>query len=290
VIHALSGEQDMRKMGGLRTRIPKTFWTFVIGWIAIMGIGLGRFGFSGYFSKEEILGSALAAHQNGLFAIALLTAGLTAFYMSRMMFLTFFGDYRGELEKAHGGDAHGHADAHAAGHGHAGIHESPWSMLGPLFALAFGSIVVGYLHVPQFIQPAIRVLAPEGHHAWLPFVATGVALAGLLLAYQLYVVAPQKQRELAQSLAGVRRPLEAKYFFDDVYDAFASRAVIAGSRELLWKRVDAGLIDGIVNGSGRLTAGVSRAVRLVQLGFVRGYALVMLGGAVALLGYLLWRR
>jgi NADH-quinone oxidoreductase subunit L len=280
VIHALSGEQDMRQMGGLRTRIPLTFWTFVVGWIAIMGVGFGQFGFSGYFSKEEILGGALAAHKTGLFAIALLTAGLTAFYMSRMMFLTFFGEYRGELEKAHGHDPHAHS----------GIHESPWSMLGPLFALAFGSIVVGYVHVPQFIQPAIRIEAPEGHHGWLPFVATGVALLGLFLAYQLYLAAPQKQRELAQSLAGVRRPLEAKYFFDEVYGAFAGRLVIPGSRELLWKRVDAGLIDGIVDGSGRVTALVSRAVRMVQLGFVRGYALVMLGGAVALLGYLLWRR
>jgi len=293
VIHALSGEQDMRKMGGLRTRIPLTFWTFVVGWIAIMGIGMGRIGFSGYFSKEEILGGALAAHKTGLFAIALLTAGLTAFYMSRMMFLTFFGEYRGDLEKAHApADAHAPAGAsgHADGHGHAGIHESPWSMLGPLFALAFGSIVVGYLHVPQFIQPAIRVEAPEGHHGWLPFVATGVALLGLFAAYQLYVAAPQKQRELSHSLAGVRRPLEAKYFFDDVYGAFVSRVVIPGSRELLWKRVDAGWIDGFVNASGRFTDAASRAVRLVQLGFVRGYALVMLGGAVALLGYLLWRH
>jgi NADH-quinone oxidoreductase subunit L len=292
VIHALSGEQDMRRMGGLRTRIPLTFWTFVVGWIAIMGIGLGPVGLSGYFSKEEILGSVLGAHRYGLFAVALLTAGLTAFYMSRMMFLTFFGEYRGELEQARGHhDAHGHdAQGHAEGHGHAGIHESPWSMLGPLFALAFGSIVVGFIHVPQFIQPAVRVVAPEGHAAWLPFVATGVALLGLALAYQLYLRAPGTQRRLRDSLAGVRRPLEAKYYFDDVYNAFADKALIGGSRELLWKRVDAGLIDGIVNGSGRVTAGLARAVRLAQGGFVRGYALVMLGGAVALLGYLLWRR
>jgi NADH-quinone oxidoreductase subunit L len=288
VIHALSGEQDMRKMGGLRTRIPLTFWTFVAGWIAIMGIGLGPVGFAGYFSKEEILGSVLGAHEYGLFTIALLTAGLTAFYMSRMMFLTFFGTYRGDLEKlAH---AETHAADHGHGHGHAGIHESPWSMLGPLFALAFGSIVVGFIHVPQLVQPAVRIEPPGGHAAWLPLLATSLALFGVFLAYHLYLRAPATQQRLAASLAPLRRVLEAKYFFDDVYDGFAARVVVGGSDELLWKRVDAGVIDGIVNGAGRVTSGFSRAVRFVQMGFVRGYALVMLGGAVALLGYLLWRR
>lgn len=282
-------------MGGLRTRIPLTYWTFVAGWIAIMGIGFGPLGFSGYFSKEEILGSVLGAHRYGLFAVALLTAGLTAFYMSRMMFMTFFGEYRGELEKAHGhGDAQAHDDArghgHAGGHGTGGIHESPWSMLGPLFALAFGSIVVGFIHVPQFVQPAVRVAAPAGHAAWLPYVATSVALLGLYLAYHLYVQAPATQQRLAASLAGVRRVLEAKYFFDDVYDGFAANVVVAGSERTLWRRIDAGVIDGIVNNSGRVTEGIARTLRFVQMGFVRGYALVMLGGAVVLLGYLLWLR
>jgi NADH-quinone oxidoreductase subunit L len=283
VIHALSGEQDMRKMGGLRTRIPKTFWTFVAGWIAIMGIGIWKIGFAGYFSKEEILGSVLAAHKTGLFAVALLTAGLTAFYMSRMMFMTFFGEYRGELEKT---------DAHAGGHAehHGGIHESPWSMLGPLFLLAFGSIVVGFVHVPEIVQPAVRVEAAEGHAAWLPFVATGVALLGLGLAYYLYLVAPNTQRELAEAYAGARRLFEAKYYFDDVYDAFASRVVVGGSESLLWKRVDAGAIDGVVNGAGRFADSLARTLRFLQTGFVRGYAFVILGGAVALLSYLLWWR
>ncbi len=287
VIHALSGEQDMRRMGGLRTRIPKTYWTFVAGWIAIMGLGIGHIGFAGYFSKEAILGSVLGAQRTGLFLIALLTAGLTAFYMSRMMFLTFFGEYRGDLER----QQHGHAGAHAdAQGGHGGIHESPWSMLVPLFLLAAGSIAAGYLEVPRFVQPSVRVVAPEGHAGWLPYVATGVAVIGLLLAYHLYLRAPQVQQRLAGSLAGPRRMLEAKYYFDHLYDGFAARFVVGGSDAFLWRRVDAGLIDGIVNGSGTLTRGMARAVRLVQVGLVRGYALVILGGAVALLGYLLWMR
>lgn len=269
-------------MGGLRTRIPLTYWTFAAGWVAIMGIGLGPIGFAGYFSKEEILGSVLGAHKTGLFTIALLTAGLTAFYMSRMMFLTFFGEYRGDLEKGHG---HEHG-GHAAG----GIHESPWSMLGPLFVLAFGSILVGFIHVPHFVQPAVRVEAPLAHAAWLPYVATSVALLGVYLAYHLYVRAPAAQQRLAASLAGPRRVLEAKYFFDDLYDGFAARIIVGGSDGLLWKRIDSGVIDGAVNTSGRVVGGIARALRFVQMGFVRGYALVMLGGAVSLLGYLLWLR
>jgi NADH-quinone oxidoreductase subunit L len=291
VIHALSGEQDMRRMGGLRTRIPKTFWTFVAGWIAIMGLGIGHVGFAGYFSKEAILGTVLGAHRTGLFTVALVTAGLTAFYMSRMMFLTFFGEYRGDLEKAGHGHAdagHGHADA--GGHGHGGIHESPWSMLLPLVLLALGSIGVGYIDVPGFVQPAVRAVAPEGHAAWLPYVATGVALLGLFLAYHLYLRDRATQQRLADSLLGPRRVLEAKYFFDDVYDGFASKVVVGGSDAVLWKKVDAGVIDGAVNGAGQAASLLGRAVRLVHVGLVRGYALVILGGAVTLLGYLLWRR
>jgi len=291
VIHALSGEQDMRKMGGLRSRIPKTYWTFVAGWIAIMGIGLGSVGFAGYFSKEEILGSALAAHWPWLFGIALLTAGLTAFYMSRMMFLTFFGLYRGELEEAgHHSAGHGHADAHAGSHGHGGIHESPWSMLGPLVALAAGSIVAGFIHVPAFVAPAVRVEAPEPHFAWLPYLALLVSGAGITIAYYLYVMRPELPGQVSASLRPFQKLLEAKYYFDDVYNAFAARIVVGGSDRTLWKGVDTALIDGAVNGAGRVVGAMSLTARYVQTGLVRGYALVILGGAVALLYYLLWLR
>jgi len=290
VIHALSGEQDLRRMGGLRSRIPKTYWTFVAGWLAIMGIGLGPVGFAGYFSKEEILGGALAAHQPWLFGLALLTAGLTAFYMSRLMFLTFFGEYRGELEKAGPHDAgHGHADAHG-GHGHGGIHESPWSMLLPLMVLAAGSVLVGFIHVPHFLAPAVRVAAPEPHFAWLPYLALLVSATGITVAYYLYVLVPEAPARIGAALRPLQRLFEAKYHFDDVYDGFASGVVVGQSRDTLWKGVDAWFIDGIVNGAGSVTRRVAEASRYAQAGLIRGYALVMLGGAVAVLSYLLWLR
>jgi NADH-quinone oxidoreductase subunit L len=163
-------------------------------------------------------------------------------------------------------------------------------MLGPLVLLAIGSVGVGFIHIPHFIAAVVRVEPPEGHHAWLPYVATSVALLGLFLAYYLYVVAPATQKRLAESLLAVRRVLEAKYYFDDAYNGFASKVVVAGSEGFLWKQVDARLIDGFVNKTGQATDSLARVLRFIQVGFVRGYALVILGGAAALLGYLLWLR
>jgi NADH-quinone oxidoreductase subunit L len=280
VIHALSGEQDLRRMGGLRSKIPWTFATFAVGTLAIAGIPP----LAGFFSKDEILAGALAAHKTGLFLIGLFTAALTAFYMSRMLFMTFFGSYRGPLESGHGQDAHGHD----AGHGHAGIHESPWSMLGPLCALAAGSIVGGFVHVPAFVEPAVRIVAPQGHAEWLPWLATAVAAAGILVAYYLYVVTPEAPARIAAKARPLQRLFEAKYYFDHVYDWFAARVVVGGSSDVLWKKVDAGVIDGTVNGLGTFTNAFSYASRFAQTGLVRGYALVMLGGTVAILYYLLW--
>lgn len=255
-------------MGGLRTRIPWTFWTFVIGTLAIAGI----WPLAGYYSKDEILLAAWNDHRPVLFAVALFTALLTAFYMTRLVFMTFFGQFRG------GHDAEHH------------VHESPWTMLGPLVLLAIGSAVVGKLvPVPHIVEPALRLGAEAPHHVpWVPIVALGVALAGIAAAYYLYVLFTDIPAKVAASFAPLYRLFDAKYYFDTVYYAFVDRVVLKGSDAVLWKRVDAGTIDGAVNTTGTLVDGIAGVLRFMQTGLVRSYAFFILGGAVALLGFLLW--
>jgi NADH-quinone oxidoreductase subunit L len=279
VIHAVSGEQDMRRMGGLRTRIPWTFWTFVAGTLAIAGIP----GFAGFYSKDEILAAALGAGHPLLFAVGLLTALLTAAYMGRLLVLTFFGRFRGSPEAEHH------------------LHESPATMLAPLVILALGSIAAGYalfpsagghrVRLPEVVQPVFR----SGEHApphfgWLPIAATLSAVLGLALAAYLY--SSEKGRAVRGRLASPLRPLlgvfAAKYWFDKVYDGFVRGAVVGGSERLLWKRFDAGLIDGAVNGTASLAAWLAALLRPVQTGLVRHYALLVLAGAVAVVSLLLW--
>jgi NADH-quinone oxidoreductase subunit L len=269
VIHALGGEQDMRKMGGLWRRIPWTFGTFVVGTLAIAGIPP----LAGYFSKDAILASALAEGHAILFGVGLATALLTAFYMARLLFLTFFGAFRGSHEAEHH------------------LHESPWVMLAPLVLLAIGSAVAGFVAVPDMLAEVFRMPVEEEHHpGWLPIVATLAAVLGIAGAYWLYLMLPDVPARIGARLRPLPRVLEEKYGFDRLYDAFSSRVVVEGSRKLLWEDVDVRVIDGAVNGVGRLTVGFSRAARLVQTGLVRGYALLILGGAVTVLGYLLWAR
>jgi NADH-quinone oxidoreductase subunit L len=279
VIHALSGEQDLRKMGGLWKKIPWTHATFFVGTLAIAGIPP----LAGFFSKDAILAAAYEDHRPVLFGIGMLTALLTAFYMWRLLTLTFYGAYRGPLESAsaHGHDAaHGHGDA---GHGHGGIHESPASMIVPLVLLALGSIGVGFIHIPELLGAA-----HQEHPKWLPLVATLTAVIGMVLAGYLYLVFHDVQKSLARTFAPLGRVFEAKWGFDDAYNWFASRAIVGGSESLLWERVDVGVIDRLVNGTGSVTARLAEALRPVQSGLVRGYALLIAGGAVALLAYLLW--
>ena len=297
VIHGLSGEQDMRQMGGLRTRMPWTFWTFFFGWLAIIGTPF----LSGFFSKDEILLAAFGENKF-LFGLALLTAGLTAFYMSRLFFMTFTGEYRGSLEKKHddhaahsGHDSHGSdhkASDHDHGHGHGGIHESPAVMLIPLFILAIGSVLAGYIHIPQFVEPAIRVEAAIEHVAWMPYLATAVAAMGVWIAFLMYAGALREMpAKIATKYAGVKDLLEAKWGFDDAFDSFVrngTNGVVDLSERVLWKKVDAGWIDGVVNGLAQVTHDVSQGGRLLQNGLVRGSAISILAGAVALLSAILW--
>jgi NADH-quinone oxidoreductase subunit L len=267
VIHAMGGEQDMRKMGGLRTKIPWTFWTFVVGCLAIAGI----YPFAGFFSKDEILIGAWSAHRPVLFGLALFAALLTAFYMFRLLFMTFFGHFRGGHEAEHH------------------LHESPWSMLGPLVLLAIGSATVGFIAVPHIVEPVFKLPSQHaGHPPFIPLVATGVALAGIGLAYYMYLAYTDLPARVATAFAPLYRLFDAKYHFDDVYSWFTRKVVIGGSDAVLWKNVDAGAIDGSVNGVASIVDGFAGALRFVQTGLVRSYAFLILGGAVALLGYLLW--
>jgi NADH-quinone oxidoreductase subunit L len=274
VIHAMSGEQDMRRMGGLWRKLPWTFATFAVGTLAIAGIGVDHVGLAGYFSKEEILLSVWNAHHPALFWIAVATAGLTAFYMTRLVLLTFFGAFRGGHEAEHH------------------LHESPWVMLAPLVLLAIGSLAAGYVHVPAWVRPSLRLdeIPHEAHQGWLPWLALAVVVTGMLAAYYLYVMFPERPARIRQRLAPVQRVLEAKWGFDDAFNWVARRVVVDASSAVLWQRVDAGIIDGLVNGAGRAVAVLAQVWRPVQTGLVRGYVLLILGGAVALMSYLLWMQ
>ncbi len=279
VIHAMSGEQDMRRMGGLWRKIPWTFGTFLAGALAISGIPF----FAGFYSKDEILAAAFGTHRT-LFAIALLAAFLTAAYMARLVFLTFFGRFRGPQQ----------VEQH--------LHESPASMLAPLVLLALGSIVAGYswfpspvagatgrVRIPGVVQPVFRLAEPHlAESPWLPFAATAAAVLGILIAWYLYLAKPEGRVRLARPLAPLLALLRAKYLFDHAYDAFVRRVVVAGSEGLLWRRLDATVIDGAVNRAGTIAEALAENLRPVQTGFVRHYALVLLAGALAVISYLLW--
>jgi len=261
VIHAMNDEQDMQKMGSMKLYMPTTFITMFIGSLAIAGVPP----FSGFFSKDEILYRAFLSNKL-LWGMAVVTAGMTAFYMFRLIFMTFFGKYRGPSW-----DHHDAAPADAD-HGHAwhGPHESPGLMTGPLGVLAIGAAVAGFVGIPaalggnnlieHFLEPSFTAEASHGaeaehavahlsHAAELGLMAFSVlvAAAGIGLAYHLYVRRPERSEELAANWAGAHRVLTNKYYVDEVYDATVITGTMAGARGL-WA-ADRNVIDGAVNGS-----------------------------------------
>ncbi len=317
VIHGMSNEQDIRRMGGLRKYMKITFATMFVGWLAISGFPL----LAGFFSKDEILWrtwSTTALHPawlgKALWAIAAVTALLTAIYMTRMMVLTFFGRERFGQEESHG---HEESAAHAAhdDHGHHGRpHESGWLMTAPLIILAALSIVGGYVGVPaalggsnhfeHFLEPAIAkagehaiVLQPtDGATAANPAppeatheaahdtkielsftaISTLVAIIGLLLGWLIFTKNPLKPMPVT---------LENKYYVDEIYDEAVVVPIEQTSRHFLWQVVDVKIIDGFVNGLARFFAGLAGALRYTQTGFARNYAAVILVGAIIVIGY-----
>jgi NADH-quinone oxidoreductase subunit L len=377
VIHAMAGEQDMRRMGGLKKYMPVTYTTMMIGTLAIAGI----FPLSGFFSKDEILLNAFLGNK-AVWIVGVITALMTAFYMFRLMSLTFFGEYRGPAwahaghqvavsphghaldvreAAAHGAPhphdmaAHGHAhrddhevthgkadsvspvhsvppgspipDAGAAGHGHGqwhGPHESPAAMTRPLMALAVGAIVAGFVGIPavlwpsgsaiaRFLEPSFEGAVHHPHHVShaveliLMAFSVAVGVLGIFLAYRFYVKEPSISERLARRWAGPHRVLLNKYYVDEAYDSTVIRGTLA-SAVGLWA-VDRNVVDGGVNGAGKITVitswfsgltdrsvvdGLVNAVgrviqeasftfRRFQTGLIQNYALLMLVGVFAFL-------
>ena len=276
VIHGMSGEQDVQRMGGLRTKMPVTFVTFLIGTLAIAGAP----GLAGFFSKDEILWHTWAGGHTILWLIATITATLTAFYMFRLLFLTFFGELRADHEVAHH------------------VHESPAVMTIPLVILALLSVVGGWVGLPEHWLWGNRFgefLAPvTGHPAVghggmlgegaLMVIATTLAVAGASLAYVFYVRLPDLPMVLSRRLHAIYELLLNKYWVDEIYDTIIVRPYVRAST-FLWRIVDQELIDGFVNGLAGAVAANGNLWRQAQTGNVQHYALVFLGGVVAILAY-----
>ena len=273
VIHAMSEEQDIRKMGGIWRKIPVTYAVMWIGSLALAGVPY----FAGYFSKDFVLEAAFAAHSGvGMYAFVcgLLAAFLTAFYSWRLIILTFHGKPR--------------ADAHTMEH----VHESPAVMLVPLLVLAVGAVATGMVFYPYFVghdwqqfwNGAI-VNAPHNHimHAahevpsWVPLAPTVVGLSGIALAYLLYMVAPGVPAKLAGTFGGLYRFLLNKWYFDELYDAIFVRPARRLAR-MLWQTADARIIDGVPNGAAAIASDVAQGAVRIQTGRVANYAFVMIAG------------
>jgi NADH-quinone oxidoreductase subunit L len=294
VIHAVGGEQDMRKMGGLRTKIPWTFWTVTAGTIAIAGIPP----FAGFFSKDEILWKAY--QQNWVYwFVGLVTAFITSFYMFRMWFLTFFGEYKGDADShdSHGLDSHGHDS-----HGHGGVHESPMVMLVPLMILAVLSIVGGWVGIggrfEHFLAPVFQSSVEGAHEAAeasggsmeeiLMLVSVAVALSGLGLAWLLYIKKPQLPKQIAEGMGSIYRAVFNKYYVDEFYARLFIKPLLFSSTNILWKGVDKGMIDAALDGSAHGAHEVSDSIRHMQSGNLRSYAGWIAAGAAAVIVYMIW--
>ncbi|MDQ6676097.1 MAG: NADH-quinone oxidoreductase subunit L [Acidobacteriota bacterium] len=251
VIHACGGEQDIRKMGGLRAKVPLTFATLICAGLAISGIPP----FSGYFSKDAILIAAYH-HAPWMFWIGVITAGMTAFYVFRALFITFFGSYRGT--------------AHP--------HESPPSMTGPLVILALLSLGGGFFAVPRYLDPMFPS-GEEGHATGLVIISVVAGAIGILIAGAMYLGRPRPGKEPGALYTLVYN----KYYVDEVYDAVLVKPLITTSRSVLWKLVDNALIDGIVNAFATQSRNTGNALSRLQSGNIRNYAAWVVLGSVVLI-------
>jgi NADH-quinone oxidoreductase subunit L len=267
IMHALAGEIDMRKMGGLRKAMPVVAWTFGIGALAISGI----FPFAGFWSKDAILASAWAHGQYALWAIGIATAFLTAFYMFRLYFRVFEGDLV-VPEGAH-------------------PHDAPLLMKAALIPLAIGSVFVGAVNLPHFLTlehflgPVLGTSAvPAGLAPWfLTAAALAIAVAGIALAYALYMApeGTQRRARLGAALPWLVESARNKFYVDEAYGALI---VLPGKRVATFfaSVVDARVIDGAVNGIAGLFGGLADGVRRIQTGYVRNYAVTFFFGAVVI--------
>ena len=297
VIHALSGEQDMRNMGGLRKRIPVTFWTMTSAVFAIAGI----WPFAGFFSKDEILYQTFLSDNpiaKLLWFVGLVTAGMTSFYMFRLWFKTFFGEEHFK-ETAH--DEHGHA-AHS-------VHESPWIMLLPLVILGILSLVGGWVGVPaslgghneigSFLSPVFggeqAATATTGHGLELTLAAISLLTAaiGFFFAYVFYYKKPGSATALALKVKPLYSLVANKYWVDEIYGAFIVTPLLMFSRLILGGFVETGLVNGSGSLAAATTRGLSTVTRRIQSGNIRSYAgwLALAAAAVLVVmifGHSLW--
>jgi NADH-quinone oxidoreductase subunit L len=278
VIHAMGGEQDMWHMGGLRPKIAVTYWCMLFGTIAIAGF----FPFAAFFSKDLILFSAYNYENNGkvFYAIGLLAAVLTSFYMFRLIWLTFYGEKRYDEHHVH-------------------VHESPKNMTIPLVILAFLSLTGGWFALPalfggknyfaEFLFPIFGMGEVAGGESTqslehlLSVVAVVAATVGLLVAWRMYAKGAERPK-----LEGAYKVLYNKYYVDELYRAAVVRPLLWLSRNVLWKVVDEGVIDGAVNGIASVSSAISDTVRHTQSGNTRSYAVWVLVGALVIFAIIFW--
>jgi NADH-quinone oxidoreductase subunit L len=290
----------MRKMGGLKDKIPYTYWLMIIGTLALTGVGIPGIpylGFAGFFSKDSIIEVAYAVGGTaGTFAFWLLVVAalFTSFYSWRLIHLTFHGKPRW------GHDAHDHAHAthDDHGHGHAEPHEAPWVMIVPLMVLAAGAVLSGAVfydlffghaeHIEHFFQGSLVVTEPvleAAHEAplWVKWSATIAMIIGFLTAWYMYIRSPSTPRALAEQNPGLYQFLLNKWYFDELYDTiFVKPAKWIGTA--LWRGFDDWLVDKtIVEGLGARVKDVTSQVVKLQSGYLYHYAFAMLIGVAALL-------
>jgi NADH-quinone oxidoreductase subunit L len=315
VIHAMHHEQDMRFYGGLRTKIPFTFWAMMAGTLAITGVGIvGAFGFAGFYSKDAVLEAAYGSGSElGMFAFwaGLIAALLTSFYSWRLMFLTFWGKPRWAQSEhiqhavhddhhhgEHGDHGHGHDDGTAGYH----PHESPLTMLVPLGVLALGAVFAGFVFHHEFVS------AGDGHfwqgsvvftehliHAmhdvplWVKWAPFAVMLTGFAIAWYGYIRRPDWPAKVVDQIGVLHSFVYNKWYFDELYDRIFVRPAFWLGR-LFWKQGDVGIVDRFgPDGAAWVVAQGAVAARKVQSGYLYSYALVMLLGLVAAVSWVMVR-
>jgi NADH-quinone oxidoreductase subunit L len=331
VIHALHGEQDIRNMGGLKNYLPVTYWTFIIGAIAIAGIPP----LAGFFSKDEVLFYTFYNGHQWLWVVGLITSLLTAIYMWRLVHLTFHGAPRFKVaaDGAHTPEPErsperSHAGTHPSavpkdalpdhGHGaHGGVihpHDAPMPMAIALVLLAVGSVIAGFIGIPhalgghnvlgEWLAPVVGAHGPAEAGAaasaeyeaakialerQLMVMSSMLALFGVFLAWFIWLKRPEIATSMSNRFAGLHRLLLNKYYVDEFYDVTIVQPVKIVSEDGLWRGMDTRVVDGAVNGSGQIVAGLSAVLRLFQSGSVKAYAAWTFVGAVGILAYYIWR-
>jgi NADH-quinone oxidoreductase subunit L len=285
VIHAMHDEQDIQKMGGLKKYLPTTYKTFLIGAIAISGIPP----LAGFFSKDEILWKAFSDGSPILWLVGAAGAGLTAFYMFRLVSLTFEGSPRFDEHHLH-------------------PHEAPKTMTVPLIILAVLSVVGGFIGIPvslgggnwfeHFLEPVFesansKMLMPYHEVSAMEYVLMAVsvviAVTGIFFARRIYLEKKEIAERTAAKFSRAYTLLFNKYFVDEFYDATIVTPIAKGSEKLLWKRLDIGIIDGLINFTAKVTEYASQFFRRLQTGVVQTYAVVFVAGILFIIGWFIIR-